>query len=112
MRGTHQPSAEKPPLRASRPSHTTTAAAIHSPAEPRLKPAVTTANTKTPAHAQATKTTNAGAISPQAKPHPIDQDNAPTAQAAAFNGARASSLVTGAAPVVPAGSFNNRWYGN
>jgi murein L,D-transpeptidase YafK len=111
LRGTQQPTAEKAPLPSSRPPRTTTSAgAIHPPAEPRPKAAVASAKTHSPAPSPTTA--NAGAIKPQAKPHPLDQDNAPPAQTTAFNGARASSLVTGAAPVVPAGSFNSRWYGS
>jgi murein L,D-transpeptidase YafK len=104
LRGPQQETADAAPAPhpapAARLPRTAAAAAIQ-PHPPRLPAAPAAA----PARAKAPP-------AEPAKPRPLDQNNAPPVQTAS-NGARTNAgLVTGAAPVVPSGSFNSRWYGN
>jgi murein L,D-transpeptidase YafK len=100
-------------LRGSTPAAAEEAAPAAPAAAPVAKPATTAAAAAIRPKAQAvaepsetpTRTANAGAIRPQAKPAEL---NTASADATA-KPASGTSLLSGAAPVVPTGSFGNSW---
>jgi murein L,D-transpeptidase YafK len=120
LRGTKQQAADaapatRPNAPAARPTRTASAGANTPPARPKPRPEATAAaapaDSKAPQSETAKPAANAATIGTRPNPAPLDNNNGPSVQTAS-NGAQANpSLVSGAAPVIPTGSFNTRWYG-
>ena len=102
--GSKRDSAHEPVPAVSAPVRTATA----SRTAPKLRPSVRTAPTATASLRPKAQSQAADAGKPKPKTAP---NSAPMQQANASAPASSGSLINGAQPVVPAGSFNSRWAG-
>jgi murein L,D-transpeptidase YafK len=100
-----------PPARAARTE--STAAPPRPQPEPQVQStaAATPVESTVPPSEPAKPAANAGAIRAQPKPQPLDNDGSEPTQTASNANKSSASLVSGAAPVRPTGSFDSRWYG-